>query len=83
MGYIDRFRVNIGAGVAALGGEGDKASGAVTTLSSELLLGVGSGHVALLLTGRLFVKDWGRWIMLTDNAFLYGGIGFRYEFGRR
>jgi hypothetical protein len=78
MGYVGRFHANIGAGIANLAG--GYLDGVATGVSSEFLLSPGSGHFGLLLTGRLFVKEWNRWILLADNAFLYGGLGVRYDF---
>lgn len=81
MGYTGRFEANAGIGVGIPAtSSGGEPTGAVTDIASELLLHLGSGPLSLLLTGRLFVQDWTRRIMLADNALLFGGLGLRYGF---
>jgi hypothetical protein len=77
-GYVGNFAANFGAGVGMIGSEtNEEMTGGVTGVSGEFQLGSRPGF-AMVLTGRLFVKDWSRYLLLTDNAAGYGGIGVRH-----
>lgn len=77
-GYFGNFAGTLGVGFGIIGGELTRdIAGGVTDVSAEFLLGSGPG-LGAVLTGRLFVKDWSRYLLLTSNASGYGGIGVRY-----